>query len=120
MAVLLMMGQKVGAFLLRGLWHSGVWLGEALGMTWYVPGTLRPYRHRSGHVVLEIPATSQKSKADTTIPTTPEFARCWMRCRAEQRTGFVFSPASSTDSAATHCRSRGEGDPGHRPDRGCW
>ncbi len=79
-------------FLLRGLWHSGLRLGEALSMTWDVPGTLRPYRHRSGHVVLEIPASSQKSKADTTIPTIPEFAALLDEVPAEQRTGFVFSP----------------------------
>jgi integrase len=79
-------------FLLRGLWHSGLRLGEALGMTWDVPGTLRPYRHRSGHVVLEIPASSQKSKADNTIPTVPEFAALLDEVPVEQRTGFVFSP----------------------------
>lgn len=79
-------------FLLRGLWHSGLRLGEALGMTWDVPGTLRPFRLRSGCVVLEIPAASQKSKADATIPTTPEFAALLDEVPPDQRTGFVFSP----------------------------
>lgn len=79
-------------FLLRGLWHSGLRLGEALAMTWDVPSTLRPFRHRSGYVVLEIPAAAQKSKADNTIPTIPEFAALLEEVPAELRTGFVFSP----------------------------
>jgi integrase len=61
-------------------------------MTWDVPGTLRPYRHRTGHVVLKIPAASQKSKADGTIPTVPEFGALLDEVPEERRTGLVFSP----------------------------
>ena len=61
--------------LLRGLWHSGLRLGEACELAWDAPKKLRPLRHRTGHVVLEIPAAMQKNKRDQTIPTIPEFAQ---------------------------------------------
>ncbi|MGM0488338.1 MAG: tyrosine-type recombinase/integrase [Planctomycetota bacterium] len=78
-------------FLLRGLWLSGLRLAEALGMTWDEPGTIRPLRHKSGCVVLEIPAGKQKNRKDQTIPTTPEFAALLDEVPAGERTGLVFS-----------------------------
>ncbi len=41
---------------------------------------------------MAIPATSQKSKADSTIPTIPEFAQLLDEVPTEEPTGFVLSP----------------------------
>jgi integrase len=79
-------------FLLRGLWHSGLRLGEACEFAWDIPKKIRPLRHRSGHVVLQIPAARQKSKRDQTVPTIPDFARLLDEVPVEQRSGYVFNP----------------------------
>ena len=79
-------------FLLRGLWHSGLRLGEACQFAWDIPTKIRPFRHRSGHVVLQIPAALQKNKRDQTVPTIRDFANLLDEVPLEQRTGFVFNP----------------------------
>ncbi len=53
-------------FLLRGLWETGLRLCEAMMVSWDVPNTIRPKRHVSGEIVLELPGKRQKNKKDQT------------------------------------------------------
>lgn len=87
--------------LLRGLWHSGLRLSEALLMSWDLPDTITPKLHRSGNVLLEIPAACQKNKKDEVIPVTPEFASIMNEVPLEDRTGWIFNPAKVRGQGAT-------------------
>ena len=77
---------------LRGLWDSGLRLGEAYGMSWDMQDTIRPLRLKGGLVVLRIPASQQKSRKDEIIPSIPEFASLLGETPADDRTGYVFNP----------------------------
>lgn len=79
-------------FLLRGLWESGLRIGEALNMTWDRMDTIHPVRTKGGHVCLRIPATCQKSRKDQTLPTIPGFAALLNEVPEDKRTGFIFNP----------------------------
>jgi len=76
--------------LLRGLWLSGLRLGEALQLRWTVrPGQLcvdltgrRP--------MLRIPGECQKSGKDQLHPVAPEFAQWLLATPPEARKGLVF------------------------------
>ncbi len=77
--------------LLRGLWLSGLRLGEAINLSWdweakfYVD-------LRNEYPVLEIPETAQKSKEDTSLPVTPDFGEFLLAVPDEDRNGRVFCP----------------------------
>lgn len=86
-------------FLLRGLWETGLRLAEALMVSWDVPKTIQPLRHRGGTIVLQIPAKLQKSKRDQTLGTAPGFAALLETVPETERTGWIFRPT----------KQRGEG-----------
>lgn len=86
-------------FLLQGLWETGLRLSEAMVVSWDIPRTIQPKRHKTGGIVLQIPARHQKSKKDSTIGTVPGFAELLDSVPESQRTGWVFNPG----------RQRGEG-----------
>ena len=76
-------------FLLKGLWWSGLRLGEALKLSWNDPKELmvdlsgkRPF--------LRIQAHSEKGKKDRILPLAPEAAKLLQTVPENEREGLVF------------------------------
>lgn len=74
--------------LLRGLWLSGLRLGEALRLTW----DAGPLRLDLDHdfPVIRIAAGADKRGRASLLPITPDFARWVARVPRDRRTGWVF------------------------------
>lgn len=79
---------------LRGLWQSALRLDELMHVSWDKTGTIRPIWKEGKHPVLEIPAAMQKNDTDETIPLHPWFEAILLETPQDQRTGWVFNPAS--------------------------
>jgi integrase len=76
-------------FLLRGLWWSGLRLGEALNLSW--DGDSGLVVNVSGDdVMLLIPGDSQKSGKEQLLTMAPEFAEQLLGINPADRTGLVF------------------------------
>ena len=82
-------------YLLRGLWWSGLRLGEALELYWDRPDGLcvdlsgrRPMLH--------IVAESEKGNRNRQLPMAPEFAQFLLATTEVDRRGRVFRPISRT------------------------
>ena len=73
---------------LRGLWWSGLRLGEALRLTW--DGDNLRVEIMDGEPCLHIPADSHKSNRLELLPVAPEFAEMLLTVPTDDRTGFVF------------------------------
>lgn len=73
--------------ILRGLWLSGLRLGEAVKLRW-TPGNW-PYIDGES---LVIPAEFDKAHQDRRIPLPPDFAAWLQRTPIADRTGVVFQP----------------------------
>lgn len=76
-------------FLLKGLWWSGLRLGEALKLSWDNPKDLmvdltgkRPF--------LRIQGTAEKGKKDRILPLAPEAAELLQTVPESEREGLVF------------------------------
>lgn len=81
-------------FILRGLWNSALRIDELMHVSWDKPGTIRPVWLTDKSPLLEIPASMQKNDTEQTIPLLPWFEDVLLEVEQEQRTGWVFSPAS--------------------------
>ncbi len=79
-------------FFLRGLWESGLRLGEALTLSWDVGDHLHVYGIDQRKPGLRYFAESEKGNRDRLLPITPGFARFLWSVPAEQRHGPVFCP----------------------------
>lgn len=78
--------------LLKGLWLSGLRLGEALSLTWDQWADGIRVDTSEEFAVLRIPAEDEKGGKDRTYPITPDFTEFLLTVPAEQRSGFVFNP----------------------------
>lgn len=79
------------ARLLRGLWLSGLRLGEAVALRWDRGNW--PHLELHGKVaVLIIPAAFDKSHEDRTVPLPPDWEEWLRRTPESARTGRVFCP----------------------------
>lgn len=78
-------------YLLRGLWASGLRIGEAASLTWDDPALPRVDIDRARPMLI-IPAAHQKGARDTITPIVPELLAVLRETPAEARTGFVFNP----------------------------
>ncbi|MCO6454083.1 MAG: site-specific integrase [Pirellulaceae bacterium] len=78
-------------FLLRGLWWSGLRLGESLHLHW-TDETLLHVDFSSRHPLLRIPAELEKGHKDRLLPIAPEFARLLLDVPEHRRIGYVFNP----------------------------
>ncbi|MBT6494940.1 MAG: site-specific integrase [Planctomycetaceae bacterium] len=77
--------------LLRGLWWSGLRLGEALILHWTDDRNL--VIDLSGRrPMIRIRAHAQKSRKEERLPIAPEFAEFLFQTPEDERTGFVFNP----------------------------
>jgi integrase len=78
---------------LRGLWLSGLRLGEAMQLYWDRDDRLRI--HLSGkRPMLRIPAEFEKGNEDRLLPISPEFAEFLLAVPAERRRSRVFRLSS--------------------------
>ncbi|MEO2036091.1 MAG: site-specific integrase [Planctomycetaceae bacterium] len=75
--------------LLRGLWLSGLRLGEALSLSWDDQSCIMV--DVSGkYPMFNIPSDGDKSKKQRLLPIAPEFAEVLQAVPDEERTGTVF------------------------------
>lgn len=79
-------------FLLRGLWLSGLRLGEALSLTWDQWADGIRVDMSGKFVKLLIPMESEKGGQDRVYPVTPDFAELLRSVPESERTGKVFKP----------------------------
>ena len=80
---------------LRGLWLSGLRLGESMGLWWDRDDRLCV--DLSGkYPMLRIPAELEKGNKDRLLPIAPEFAEFLLATPKAERTGPVFNPAGNT------------------------
>lgn len=81
-------------FLLRGLWWSGLRLGEALALSWTDDREIMA--DLSGEFpMFIIQARAQKSHKAQVLPMAPEFARLLAEIPEAERVGYVFNPRPS-------------------------
>lgn len=74
---------------IKGLWWSGLRMGEAIKLAWYeYPVCLD--LDRSRYPQIRWLAEGQKRKRDEVMPLTPDFAAFLQKIPASQRTGKVF------------------------------
>ena len=95
--------------LLRGLWLSGLRIGEAVGLTWDDAHGIR-VRLGGKFPALFIPGRLQKGKKDTVTPLPPDFAAFLAETPAADRTGFVFHPAPAPGRTPDHNDGRLDAD----------
>ena len=81
-------------YLLRGLWESGLRLGELLDVHWTDPQYLVPNWGTGMYPVLSIPHERQKNATEESIPLLPGFEAVLQETPSENRSGFVFEPES--------------------------
>ncbi|MCA9051948.1 MAG: site-specific integrase [Planctomycetaceae bacterium] len=79
-------------YLLRGLWLSGLRLGEALSLTWdqWADG-IRVSVDEDNDVCLMIDGGNQKNRQALTYPVVDDFAEFLLQTPDKQREGFVFN-----------------------------
>jgi integrase len=75
---------------LRGLWASGLRLGESLDLWWDRPEKIFPVFPRGGRPMLQVPGELEKGNADRLLPIAPEFAIFLLETPESDRTGPVF------------------------------
>ena len=79
-------------FLLRGLFLSGLRLGEALSLHWTDHEELHIYRLDNRRPMLRIHAAKEKGGRDRLLPITPDFAHLLRNVPDYNRVGWVFQP----------------------------
>ena len=82
--------------LLRGLWLSGLRLGEALQLHW-TDETKLCVDFSCHHPMLRIPAEMEKGHKDRLLPMSPEFAEFLLAIPEHKRTGYVFDVQGMKD-----------------------
>jgi integrase len=79
---------------LRGLWESGLRLGELLHVHWTDKRYIVPAWADGSLPVLRIPSDMQKNDTEEAIPLLPGFEALLQRTPDDQRTGWAFNPLS--------------------------
>ncbi len=79
---------------LRGLWESALRIEELMNVAWDRDGAIVPQWTEGEFPVLRIPAAMQKNDTDEDIPLLPGFETLLLETPVDQRTGWVFEPAS--------------------------
>lgn len=83
--------------LMRGLWLSGLRIGEALSLTWdqWADG-IRVQVDEDKDVCLLIDSEDQKNRQTQVYPVVDDFADFLLKTPKEQRVGFVFNVFQSS------------------------
>ena len=92
---------------LRGLWSSGLRLGESINLSWDIPGTIRVLMENPARPMFHIPAGAEKGNKNRLLPVSPELARLLTRIPVENRTGYVFDIPSAIGTRYSDTRSVG-------------
>ena len=79
--------------LLRGLWWSGLRLGEALNLSW-TDDRLLCVDFSGRRPMFRIQAAAHKSRKGCILPMAPEFAEFLRNIPEAERSDFVFNPRS--------------------------
>ena len=79
-------------FLLRGLWWSGLRLGEAMNLSWDEWHDGLTVDTTGKYVLLRVPAEHEKGGRHRLLPIAPQFAEMLLSVPDAERTGFVFNP----------------------------
>lgn len=82
-------------WLLRGLWWSGLRLGEIMSLSWDEWADELTVDMSGEFVMLKIPAASEKGRRNRVYPVVPEFAEMLLSVPESDRVGFVFNPVPS-------------------------
>ena len=90
---------------LRGLWCSGLRLGELLHVHWTDKRYIVPAWPERGLGVLAIPSSMQKNDTEETIPLLPDFEGLLLKTPDDQRAGWAFNPLSLDSRAGRVTRS---------------
>jgi integrase len=91
---------EVWAYFLRGLWASGLRLGEAIALSWNDQAPVAVIGMETGRPRIRIEAEAQKGAKLTETPTTPDFGALLAETPVEQRRGRVFKlPVSRREGA---------------------
>jgi len=80
-------------YLLRGLWLSGLRIGEAVELYWNRDDRLC-IDLTGDHPMMRIPAEMEKGHKDRHLPITPDFAEFLLATPEAERTGRVFKLAT--------------------------
>jgi len=83
--------------LLRGLWTSGLRLGEAMTLHWSRHDRLG-VDLEARYPMLRIPAALEKGNRERILPMAPEFAEFLLATPEAERHGPVFDPRPRTDT----------------------
>jgi integrase len=94
-------------FYLRGLWLSGLRLGESLNLYWDRDDAISIHGIDRRRPMLRIHAEDEKGGQDRLLPITPDFVAFLREVPENKRTGPVFSPTLSrgrirSTSTASH------------------
>lgn len=81
-------------FLLNDVLASGLRLSELMNISWDIPQTIRPRWKKGQLPLLLLPAHLQKNRKAQEIPLCLWFDDLLMEVPRDQRTGWVFNPAS--------------------------
>lgn len=76
----------------RGLWASGLRLGELLHVHWTDERYIVPRWDAGPWPVLAIPAAMQKNATEESIPLLPDFEALLLETPEADRTGWAFNP----------------------------
>jgi integrase len=89
-------------FFITGLWHSGLRLQEAMGLSWDSdsPDCIS-LDFSQDFPMFMIPANSEKAHQDRLLPMAPEFARMLQSVPESDRTGKVFKGIPESSEAVS-------------------
>jgi integrase len=90
---------------LRGLWASGLRLGELLHVHWSNSRYIVPSWPARGLAILMIPSAMQKNDTEESIPLLPDFERLLLKTPDDQRAGWAFNPLSLDGRAGRKTRT---------------
>ncbi len=83
--------------IMRGLWLSGLRLGEALRLTWQQwDDGIRVNVDADGDICLMIDGEDQKNRRSLIYPVVDDFADFLLQTPLELREGYVFNPCRTT------------------------
>jgi integrase len=93
--------------LLRGIWLSGLRLGESLALSWDEDADLT-VRLDGAYPKIRIYAEAEKGKKDRLLPITPDFAELLYAVPEEDRHGLVFGITTSIKRVSRYISAIGE------------
>ena len=79
-------------FFLRGLWYSGLRVGEALELSWEPLDPVAVIARPGEEPVLRFQPKGHKARRAETVPIAPDFADMLLAVPEDQREGKVFQP----------------------------